>query len=663
MVSVANAEIITEPETSLHASQPSRHGKEEEAKLVGDRAAEAVKGPKSLFPNDSKRKSTDTLDPPRYLRGFTWSDSHPNISPSALYTETAPPLPSPPQHIVEDPLIQAALHANRDSIKVETPFNVDRLERMLVDHPNQPLVQSVLKGFREGFWPLDDGEWGVEIEEITDNYSSEPADLDAIRAFRDRELKAERWSPALDSTELPLGTKMSPMFVIWQNEKPRIITDHSGSGSGLNDGIRREEAKVRYDDMRSFGQCLHDARLSNPGVPPVLFKDDVATAFLNLPAHPIWQLRQVVMVDGRLYIVRRLVFGNRASPRIWCAVSGLLCWLAIRKLNIVGLHVYMDDFFGWARADDLILFRGQLRPRPQVLLLIFWEAIRCPFEDKKQEHGSPLKIIGFWVDINLGTISLSPSSVIDIQLKINDFLVTPSRQPILRDWLRLAGHLNWLLNVLPWGRPALTELYRKISGKTQLSRGVHINAEVKRDLMWLSEVIPAAIGVHFIDNGRWAEADADLVIWTDASLHGALSFVIAGHGFVYQLRECPPNIKIDIFFLELMAILSAVHHFSQSLQPPRRILLWTDSLDAVGAFNSLRVSESLHNGPLLAVASIFLRSGIDLRVRHIEGKRNTRADMLSRMLLDEFKRNFPSHRVHLFAPPRELLPARWRECF
>jgi hypothetical protein len=94
------------------------------------------------------------------------------------------------------------------------------------------------------------------------------------------------------------------MFVIWQNEKPRVITDHSGSGSGLNDGIRREEAKVRYDDMRSFGQCLHDARQANPGVPLFIFKDDVVTAFLNLPAHPIWQLRQIVLVDGRLYIVR-----------------------------------------------------------------------------------------------------------------------------------------------------------------------------------------------------------------------------------------------------------------------------------------------------------------------------------------------------------------------
>jgi hypothetical protein len=103
------------------------------------------------------------------------------------------------------------------------------------------------------------------------------------------------------------------MFVVWQNEKPRVVTDHSRSG--INDGIPQSEAKVKYDDMRTFGQNLHNARSANPGRRLVTFKSDVASAFLNLPAHPIFQLRQVVRIEGKLFIVRRLVFGNRASPR------------------------------------------------------------------------------------------------------------------------------------------------------------------------------------------------------------------------------------------------------------------------------------------------------------------------------------------------------------
>ena len=154
-----------------------------------------------------------------------------------------------------------------------------------------------------------------------------------------------------------------------------------------------------------------------------------------------------------------------------------------------------------------------------------------------------------------------------------------------------------------------------------------------------------------------------MIVWTDASLRLALSFVYGNNGFLYQLRESPPNIKIDIFFLELIAIMSTIHHVALFASPPKRLLIFTDSLDAVAVFNSLRTNETIHNGPLLGVASVILRTGIDLRVRHIEGKQNIRADLLSRLLFEEFASKFPSYRVRLFDPPRDLLPARWRECF
>ncbi|KIL54302.1 hypothetical protein M378DRAFT_92832, partial [Amanita muscaria Koide BX008] len=174
------------------------------------------------------------------------------------------------------------------------------------------------------------------------------------------------------------------------DEKPRVVTDHSASG--LNDGIPRSEAKVQYDDMHPFGRTLRDVKAKHVTQRIILFKSDVSSAFLNLPAHPIWQIRQTVVVDKLMYI--------------------------------------------------------------QVQLLLFWEAIRCPFSDVKQQHGEVLKIIGFWIDANSGSISLSPCSVDDLIEKITSFL--SHRQHALRDWQRLAGHINWLFNVLPWGRPALT---------------------------------------------------------------------------------------------------------------------------------------------------------------------------------------------------------------
>jgi hypothetical protein len=323
----------------------------------------------------------------------------------------------------------------------------------------------------------------------------------------------------------------------------------------------------------------------------------------------------------------------------------------------------MDDFFGWDFLDNLVFYHGLLRPRCQVLLLILWEFVGCPFEDRKQEHGVTLKIIGFWVDAALGSISLPPESVTDIIAKVTTFLTAPGRQRPLRDWQKLGGLLNWMLNVLPWARPALTELYRKMQGKVHANAEMFLNKEVIQDLTWLSSVIRDSIGVRFVDATTWHDSEADMIMWTDASLRTGLSFVYSNYGFAYQLKECPTTVKIDIFFLELVAILCAVHHAATLPNPPRRLLIWSDSFDSVSVLASLAARESIHNGVVLAIAQIILTSGIDLRVHHIAGKKNIRADLLSRFLLEDFQREFPSVRVRLFTPPRELLPARWRVCF
>jgi hypothetical protein len=92
---------------------------------------------------------------------------------------------------------------------------------------------------------------------------------------------------------------------------------------------------------------------------------------------------------------------------------------------------------------------------------MFWDEICCHLEERKQEFGFLLKIIGFFVNINNGTITLTDESISDVLETIQAFLATPGRCPPLREWLRVGGHLNWVFNVLPLGQPALGEFYRK----------------------------------------------------------------------------------------------------------------------------------------------------------------------------------------------------------
>lgn len=274
---------------------------------MAEKVQEAQAQPRSLL--GTKRKAENEESAPRFRRGYVFTSNVSTESkapPSISSTYTASPLPTPPEHILNDSHIQASLAAVSKYIRVDTPFNVDRIERLLCKHPNQPFVKSVMRSLREGFWPFHDGEWEAHQKERYDNYATEAEDLTELQVYRDQEVAAGRWSPALPENFVLLpGMRISPMFVVWQKGKPRVIMDHSGNG--LNDGISREDAKVRYDDMHSFGQLLNDVLKAHPNEELVLFKSDVSKAFLNLPAHPIWQLHQVVTVDGRFHIVRRLI--------------------------------------------------------------------------------------------------------------------------------------------------------------------------------------------------------------------------------------------------------------------------------------------------------------------------------------------------------------------
>jgi hypothetical protein len=174
----------------------------------------------------------------------------------------------------------------------------------------------------------------------------------------------------------------------------------------------------------------------------------------------------------------------------------------------------MDDFFRWDYAYNLVWYQERLRPHQQVQLLVLWESISCPFKDHKQDYGKVLKIIGLWVDVNAGSILLLLNTISNIITKIDLFLATSGCSPMLQFWQCLAGHLNWMLHVLPWGQPTLMELYRKISRKNWSHCGIPINTAVIVNLSWLRAIIPLAIGIWFTDVGLWSDCNADIVIWT-----------------------------------------------------------------------------------------------------------------------------------------------------
>ena len=123
-----------------------------------------------------------------------------------------------------------------------------------------------------------------------------------------------------------------------------------------------------------------------------------------------------------------------------------------------------------------------------------------------------------------------------------------------------------------------------------------------------------------------------MCISTDAALRIYLAFVYLGNSLIYRIKS---TIPINIF-LGLLSILYSIHFVATFTNPPKCLLIQADSLDSVGAFTSLHTSKPPHTTSLLVAAAIILETGIDIRVIHVDGKKNVCADMLSQGLIHEY---------------------------
>lgn len=106
------------------------------------------------------------------------------------------------------------------------------------------------------------------------------------------------------------------------------------------------------DTLHQFLPALLHFRRKHGNVRLVLWKSDVSEAFCHHPAHPLWQIKQIVTTDiptrdeikhGASHgVVTRNVdwrscFGSCASPRNWASIMGLIIWIAIFVKMILDL--------------------------------------------------------------------------------------------------------------------------------------------------------------------------------------------------------------------------------------------------------------------------------------------------------------------------------------
>jgi len=174
---------------------------------------------------------------PKYCRYNAWDINSNHLPNTADWMERADPLPRPSDDKLADPIINRTICENPHLFKVSTPINVDLFKSLLVTHPNQPFVRSVVIRLREGFWPCADT---AQDDYPTTHNNHRATTKDPVKAkFLEEQFRIEVEKGCFSQ---PFGPDLLPgMYSMPVHAVPkdngamfRMVTDHSAKPFPLN---------------------------------------------------------------------------------------------------------------------------------------------------------------------------------------------------------------------------------------------------------------------------------------------------------------------------------------------------------------------------------------------------------------------------------------------
>ena len=475
---------------------------------------------------------------PKYLRYNVWDPTSDFTPTTADWTEMATPLSRPPLSELVNPIATKTIREYPDLFKVITPIKVDIFESYLSTHPNQPFVRSICEGLREGFWPWADTT-KPDYPAINDQAQSTPADKGKAQFLKDQlevELTKGRFSPSFGTDLLP-GMYSMPIYAVPKPNSSdfRLVTDQSYGKHSLNSMVKHESVTgYPLDNLVHFGEMLLDLQRKKPDQVRVAWKSDIAEAYRILPMHPLWQIKQINMIEGKRYVDRCNAFGGSASGALFIAVNSLVAWIAKRIKGVSYLGNYVDDSSGCGLADDTVFYEPYQRsfPRDQVILLSLWDELGIPHKEKKQVYGSPLTVIGINVDANNLSFTLPDEAKVRLMEELKWWCRSGGKER-LRRWFQMGGWFNWALNAYPLLRPALNNFYPKLKGRRDSPALIWVNKSIRDDFAWAMRILENSTGVLLLKSLSWGLEDATLLIYCDACP--------AGMGFWY------PKMRIGFY--------------------------------------------------------------------------------------------------------------------
>jgi hypothetical protein len=132
------------------------------------------------------------------------------------------------------------------------------------------------------------------------------------------------------------------------------------------------------------------------------------------------------------------------------SATKLVAWIAENVKRIRHLKAYSDDNASFGVAGDVLFYEPYHHyfPTNQTKLLCLWDELNIPHTEKKQIYGPIVLFVGFDVDPNAMTISISDERLANLLEKVQNF-AKPGKWHSLKDFQLLSSHVNCSLAVFP----------------------------------------------------------------------------------------------------------------------------------------------------------------------------------------------------------------------
>jgi hypothetical protein len=323
--------------------------------------------------------------------------------------------------------------------------------------------------------------------------------------------------------------------------------------------------------------------------------------------------------------------------------------------HIENLKCYIDDNCSFARLNDTKYYRpyNKYFPTDQTKLLELWDEIGLPHEEWKQIYGPIIPFIGFDVDPNAMTVSLSDERKQSLISEVLAF-AKPGKRQTLKEFQSVAGRVNWSLAVFPLLKPCLSSVYAKMAGKSHLLAPIRVNNAIRDELLWFSKRAKESRGIFFLKTVAWdptSDAREATVCYADASL-GGLAFWFPEFNLGFQCVIPATSDQKFIFYYEALAVTCCMLQDIAHSMP--RLIVYTDNQNTVDIWHSLKASAP-YNDLLIMGIDALIDYNTDAHVLHIPGEDNIVADVLSHFNNELALHLVPNLRIITFTPPRGTL--------